>query len=85
MSNAFWLLSACGVRKFKAKARGWHYERREKKQREEKVDKVQVELYRTIRPYFCKPQTIRHYFCKPQRQAVNPEKVINCERNIHVP
>ncbi len=30
----------------------------------ELVDKVEVELYCTIRPYFCKPQTIGPYFCK---------------------
>jgi hypothetical protein len=59
--------------------------RREEKRREEKVDKVQVELYCTNRLYFCEPQTIRPYFCKPQRRAVNPKKVVNYERNIHVP
>ncbi len=75
----------CSVCKFKAKARGWHYERREEKQREEKVDKVQVELYCTIRPCFCEPQTTRPYFGEPQCRAVNPEEVVNCEKNIHVP
>jgi hypothetical protein len=59
--------------------------RREEIRREEKVDKVQVELYCTNRPYFCEPQTIRPYFCEPQCQAVNPKRVVNCERNIHVP
>ncbi len=29
------------------------------------MDKVQVELYCTIRPYFREPQTIRPYFCEP--------------------